>query len=329
MNSGGYNKEMSRLQSKAALFSVLAAVIVHGPVRAEPVTDLYVATVPAVSLSGNGLDEAFALALDAVLVKVTGLRDAGARRSSVGPAGALVRQYQPVPGGDLRVSFDPAALGQRLDAAGLPVWAANRPRTLVILQSSVNATPVDMVSSLLLATASARGLPVALAAESRTPGPASRDPLLDPAATASAAGADLLLVGRAAPAAGSAVYRWTLAQGNDRAEWQGDVAEGVHGLADRLAARYATVAGGGRVVKMRILGVDGFDDYGRLQAYLRTVGLIQHAELRRVTTDALDFDLDVRGSISQLNDALALQNVLVPVSAPGAAELVYRLVIAP
>jgi len=320
---------MLRLQSKAAFLSLLATVVVTGPARAEPVTDLYVATVPAAGLSGNGLDEAFALALDAVLVKVTGQRDVSARRDAVGPAGALVRQYQPVPGGNLRVSFDAAALSQRLDAAGLPVWAADRPRTLVILQSPVSVGTVDMLSPVLLDTAAARGLPVVLAAGPPAAGPTSQDPLLDPAATARAAGADLLLVGRPSPAAGSAAYRWTLAQGNERAEWQGDVAEGVHGLADRLAARYATAAGSRQLVKLRILGVDSFDAYGRLHAYLRTVSLIQRAELRRVTTGTLDLELDVRGNISQLNDAFALQNVLVPESVPGAAELVYRLVAAP
>ena len=79
----------------------------------------------------------------------------------------------------------------------------------------------------------------------------------------------------------------------------------------------------------RILGVDSFDAYGRLQGYLRTVGLIQRADLRRVNIEALDVELDVRGNISQLNDALALQNVLVPETAPGGADLVYRLVLAP
>jgi hypothetical protein len=264
-----------------------------------------------------------------VLVKVTGQRNASAQRSAVGPAGALVRQYQPVPGGELRVSFDPASLRQRLDAAGLPVWADNRPLTLVVLLSPENANNADMSRPLLLATATDRGLPVVFAPDSTVSGPASPDPLLEPEATTRAAGADLLLVGRPAPIGGAAMLRWTLVQGGDRSEWQGDIAEGLQGLADRLAARYATVAGSGQIVNVRILGVDSFDAYGRLQAYLRSVGLIQRADLRRVDIGALDFELDVRGNISQLNDALALQNVLIPVTAPGAADLVYRLLVAP
>lgn len=330
MRRGGYNKEMLRVQSKAILMSLVAAVVVHGPVRAEVVPDLYVAKVPAASLSGDGLDQAFALALDAVLVKVTGQRNVSARRNAVGPAGSLVRQYQPVPGGDLRVSFDPGSLRQRLDAASLPVWADNRPRTLVILPSAAPFSDMaDMSGPLLLATAAGRGLPVVLAPAAPVAGSVARDPLLEPAATAQAAGADLLLVGRPAPVGGPAMLRWTLVQGDERAEWQGDIAEGVHGLADRLAARYATAAGAGQILDVRIVGIDSFDAYGRLQGYLRSVGLIQRAELRRVGAGALDFELDVRGDVRQLNDAFALQRVLVPVTAPGAAGLVYRLVTAP
>lgn len=326
MNRGGYNKEMLHVQSKAILLAMLAATVLQGPVRAEQVADLYVAQVPAVSLSGDGLDEAFALALDEVLVKVTGQRNIAARRGAVGPASALVRQYQPVPGGELRVSFDPASLRRQLDAAGLPVWADNRPRTLVVLPDTGVA---DMSRALLLSTAADRGLPLVLAPDVAASRPAARDPLADPEETARAAGADFLLVGRAAPVAGAAVLRWTLAQGESRSEWQGDAAEGVHGLADRLAARYATAANAGRTVAVRILGIDSFDAYGRLQGYLRTVGPIQRVDLRRVADGALHFELDVRGDIAQLNDALALQNVLVPVSAPDAAELAYRLVTAP
>ena len=224
------------------------------------------AQVPTTALSGAALDEAFALALDEVLVKVTGQRALAtdsARRRAVGPAGPLVRQYQPGAGGQVRVSFDPGALRRRLDAANLPVWADDRPRTLVILPGDAPTGPVTQsggrlpgqwppdgtgrsgpcsARQLLLATAASRGIPVVLAPEPVAEEPTAEDPLLDPEATARAAGADLLLVGRRAPSGGPAVLRWTLVQGNDRSEWQGDAADGADGLADRLAARYAIAA---------------------------------------------------------------------------------------
>jgi len=340
VNGGGYNKEMLHAQSKAALFPFLAVMLAWQAAPAATVPDLYVAQVPATALSGPPLDDAFALALDQVLVKVTGQRgiasDPG-RRRAVGPPAPLVRQYQPLPGGQIRVSFDPAALRRRLDAANLPVWAEDRPLTLVFLppepvaSPSGGATPgvaepASSLRQLLETTAASRGIPVVLATEPAAgsrPGP---DPLLDSEATARSAGADLLLAGRPASAGGPALLRWTLARGTDRSEWQGDAVEGAHGLADRLAARYATAAASGRVLRLRVSGVDSFDAYGRLQAYLRSVGLVQSAELKEIAGDQLVYELAVRGDIDQLNDAFALRRVLEPVSDPAAGDLTYRLV---
>jgi hypothetical protein len=306
------------------------------------VPDLYVAQVPATALSGPPLDEAFALALDQVLVKVTGQRAIGAdpaRRRAVGPPAPLVRQYQPVPGGQVRVSFDPTALRARLDAANLPVWADDRPLTLVVLppEPAANAVnqaggpvpavdPARSLRQLLQATAASRGIPVVLAPEPAAGAPTGADVLLDPDGAARAAGADLLLAGRPATAGGQAMLRWTLARGSDRSEWQGDAAEGAHGLADRLAARYATAASAGRNLRLRITGVDSFDAYGRLQNYLRSVGLIQSAELKEVGGGQLVYDVAVRGDVNQLNDAFALRRVLEPASAPAGGDLEYRLI---
>ncbi len=342
------------MQSKLLLLSLLTAPLCCVPVLASPVPDLYMAQVPTTALSGAALDEAFTRALDEVLVKVTGQRSLGtapARRRAVGPAGPLVRKYQLLAGGQVRVSFEPETLRRRLDAANLPVWADERPRTLVILPSDLPSGPVSppgavmpptgtgapatgpasapagSARQLLLATAASRGIPVVLAPEPLVGEPGMEQLLLDPQTTARAAGADLLLVGRRAPVGGQAVLRWTLAQGSERAEWQGDAADGANGLADRLAARYATAAAAARVLRLRIEGINSFDDYGRLQTYLRTVGLLQRAELQRVDGGVLFFEMAVRGDVNQLNDAFALQQVLEPVpdTDTGTGALAYRL----
>lgn len=341
MNGGGYNKEMLRAQSKAVLVSLLAVTAAWQAVPAATIPDLYVAQVPATALSGPPLDEAFALALDQVLVKVTGQRGVAAdpaRRRAVGPPAPLVRQYQPVPGGQVRVSFDPVALRRRLDAANLPVWADDRPVTLVILPPEPDsapaaapggATPADAIRGgrqLLLATAASRGIPVVLAPDPASGSRTAADALLDSEAAIRAAGADVLLAGQPAAAGGPALLRWTLARGSDRSEWQGDAADGAHGLADRLAARYATAAAAGRVLRLRVNGVDGFEAYGRLQNYLHGMGLIQNADLKEVSGGQLVYDLTVRGDVNQLNDAFALRRVLEPEADAPAGDLVYRLV---
>ena len=341
VNWGGYNKEMSHVQSKLLLIALVSMPLACQPGIAAPVPDLYVAQVPTMALSGPGLEDAFGRALDVVLVKVTGQRAVTidpARRRALGPAGPLVRQYQPGAGGQVRVSFDPGALRRRLDAANLPVWADDRPRTLVILPDDLSPAPVTQqdpgapltppvsaTRQLLLDAAASRGIPVVFAPAPARGDPTAEDPVLDPEATARAAGASLLLIGRRAASAGPAVLRWTLVQGTERAEWQGDGAAGAEGLGDRLAARYASTPGAGRVLRVRIDGVDTFDAYGRLQSYLRSVDVIQSADLQRVTGGALVFELTVRGDVSQLNDAFDLQQVLAPVADSGTGELVYRL----
>jgi hypothetical protein len=342
VNGGRYNKDMWRIQSKSAVLSLLGVTMAWQPLPAATVPDLYVAQVPAAALSGPPLDEAFALALDQVLVKVTGQRAIAAdpaRRRAVGSPAPLVRQYQPMPGGQVRVSFDPAALRRRLDAANLPVWADDRPLTLVILPPDPAANPVPEAAGggpaadparspgqLLQAAAASRGIPVLLVPEPAAGSRTGADALLDPEGAARAAGADLLLAGRPATAGGPAMLRWTLAQGSDRSEWQGDAVEGAHGLADRLAARYATAASSGRNVRLRITGVDSFDAYGQLQSYLRSVGLIQSAELKEVAGGQLVYDVAVRGDVSQLNDAFALRRVLEPASVTASGDLEYRLI---
>lgn len=321
---------------------LLLGLVLFGPALpalAVPVADLYVAQVPTDGLGAAELDAAYARALDQVLVRVTGRGNLAmdpAQRSAIGSAGALVRRYQPMPDGQLRVSFDPEAVRRRLDAAHLPVWAGDRPRTLIVLppaDATAGAPPLPSTGSvgnqgtdpeqqLLLDMAARRGVPVVI---SRGPVPA-----------VPAAGTDVLLVGRPLPEGGAGILGWTLVQGDgDRTEWQGDLAAGVNGLADRLAARYAGTAMTGPPLRLRIQGVDSFDAYGRVQGCLGRLGVIQHLALTRLTGDTLVYDVVVRGDARQLVDALALQGVLEPVPAgPGAdsaagtgsGDLDYRLV---
>lgn len=299
--------------------------------RSVPVEGLYEAEVPVAGLAESQLEEAFARALGDVLVKVTGRRTLVAEpaaRQALASAGQLVRQYQPVAGGQVRVRFDPAALRERLDALGLPVWGDDRPVTRVLVPADLlpqdfpdpaaTVLPPASEREILLATAARRGLPVILgnAAAGNDGSPGAGQPVL---------------VAQRAGTSGAGVYRWTLLQGADRAEWQGDVAEGLHGLADRLGARYASVVTGGPELRLRIDEVHSFDDYGRVQNYLRNLDVIRSATLEQVAGGTLIFRLTVRGDAARLREALALQAVLEPAAGAGAgpdgdpAELRYRV----
>ncbi|MDQ1303614.1 MAG: uncharacterized protein QG595_1597, partial [Pseudomonadota bacterium] len=306
----------------------------------------YAAQVSLTETSAKGLDEAFSRALAAVLIKLTGQRSLPADPvvgEMIGKAAPLVSQYQVADGGTLRVQFDRQALRRRMDAANLPVWPDERPATLIVLVDP--AAPADAArvpapdapvtdAQLVLDTASSRGLPVALLEAPDGAAGAAGDSLQLAQAEAARVGADLVLIGRRAPVSGSAAWRWTLQDGAERSEWQGDATQGVHRLADQLAARYAVAAAASSRLRLEVQGVGSFADYGRLQDYLRSVGVIESLAMSSLRGDSIVYELVVRGSADQLRDALALKTVLLPVApadgvAVSTADLVYRISSAP
>ncbi|MEZ5561955.1 MAG: DUF2066 domain-containing protein [Gammaproteobacteria bacterium] len=328
------------------LLALLAGLLLQAQGFAATVPDLYVAQVPVTETSSAGLDDAFSRALAEVLVKLTGRRDPLANpavRAAIGSATVLVSQYQLADGGSLRVQFDPPALRRRLDTANLPVWADERPVTLVMLvglSAPMDAAGVPVPGALasegqlVLDTAASRGLPVALSLSPEGAPDAGGDGLELARAEAARLGTDLILVGQRAPVSGTAAWRWTLLDDNGRSEWQGDAAQGVHQLADQLAARYAVAAAASSRLRLEVLGVNSFADYGRLQDHLRSVGVIETSDIASLRGDSIVYELTVRGGASQLRDALALKAVLVPVAPAGAidvgaADMVYRLGSAP
>jgi hypothetical protein len=329
-----------------ALLALLAGLLLQSPGSTATLPDLYAAQVPVSATSSAGLDAAFSQALAAVLVKLTGQRNLPAEpavQALLANATPLVSQYQVAGGGTLRVQFDRAALWRRLDAARLPVWADERPRTLVWLE--VPAAPANLTTvpapdplaadlQLVLDTASSRGLPVALSRPAEASSGVAGDPLELARAEAERVGADLVLLGQRLPVAGIAAWRWTLLDGTERSEWQGDAAEGVHRVADRLAARYAVAAAASSRLRLEVQGVASFADYGRLQAALRSVGVIETLAVASLRDDTIVYELVVRGDASRLRDVLALQAVIEPVVAADgigtdAAGLVYRIAGAP
>lgn len=333
-------KSPARCHSLLALF---AGLLLQATGFAATVPDLYAAQVPVAETSGAGLDDAFSRALAEVMVKLTGQRTPSADpavREMIGSAAPLVSQYQVVDGGLLRVQFDSQALRRRLDAANLPVWADERPETLVILPGE-EPSPPDAISNdvqLVLDTAASRGLPVTVLLSPVVETGCAQDPLAVAQAEAARVGADQVLVGRRLPVSGIDAWRWTLLDGTERSEWQGDAAQGIHHVADQLASRYAVAAAASSRLRLEVQGVSSFADYGRLQDYLRRIDVIETLGIVSLQGETILYELIVRGGVSRLRDSLALKSVLVPVapqSVPAdqmsvaAADLVYRIATAP
>jgi hypothetical protein len=314
------------------LCQVLAAVLA-GPVlaAAAPSVDLYAARVPVTDAGGAGLDAAFGRALQEVFVKVSGERRAAGVVAR--DAAGLVSQYQPQADGQVRVQFDPVAVRARLDAAGLPVWTAPRPVTLVVLPTAPVAPPALPTAPAGIApppadpvdaTAVSRGVPIVRAPAGERP-----DAAVDEAsqlARARAAGASALLAAVQEPSLGPAAYRWVLVGPGpgERSSWTGDAAEGIHGLADRLARRYASPPGSLADVEIRVSGVRDFPTYRRLGDWLDGTGLVEQWAVAELSRESVRYRLRVRGGGVQLRAALAAGGVLEPVDDAGAVPL-YRL----
>jgi len=317
---------------------------------AARVTDLYAAQVPAEDSAARDPTKAFAAALQAVLVKVTGRRDAAIdpvimQQFSV--AKPYVQQYRTNPDGTVWVRFDQVAVRGALDRVGQPVWGEERPDTLVWLVMDDGAGRRDMLAAqpdvarkvsrvnlpqpageqkrlaavreILQSTAAERGVPLVL-------------PLVDSEELRSVSmtdvwggftqslvrasrryGADAILVGRArVRSVATAQVRWTLLLGDERIDWDGDIASGPDRVADVFTARLATSSNASGQLQLRVDGVNSLDDYGRLSRYLTTLDVVADYSVDRVEGQIVVFSLQVRGDANQLMRIIALRRVLQP-----------------
>lgn len=336
---------------KKAVFVVLLLLTLGSaaaPALAVRVENLYTAVVP-VAGGPRALPDAFRAALVEVLIKVTGRRDVGADdtvMSRFGDPGAYVQQYRIDDVEQVWVRFDNVALRRELDSVAASVWGAERPVTLVWLIVDDGSgdlrlvggepdrdgmpglePPVDnradpavaRVREELTAAAEARALPLML-------------PLLDAGDLASISlsdawggytdglqqasqryETDAVLVGRARVLAlGAARVQWTLLLGEERFNWDGDVASGPHDVADFFAARLATSIGSSSRIVLSVDAVDSLDAYGRLSAYLGALDLVEELAVDSVNGDRVVFSLKIRGDADHLMRSIALQRVLQP-----------------
>jgi hypothetical protein len=322
----------------------LAALLIAGPAAATRVPSLFGADVDATGASGSGLDSAFDNALAQVLVKLTGMSEAGApaarKRFFPNPA-ALVQKYTVQPGNRLRVEFDPVAMRRALDKAGLPLWDADRPLVAIWLAiddgedarfilsdgsadtGDLSAASLEALQQALLTVASERGLPVVLPlldAEdiSRVTFADVWGEVREPIVAASARyGAEAVLIGRASSLdINSQSVRWTLLAGDEEAIWQGTVAAGPAEAAVVMSRQLATYADAGGAQRVIVTGVSNLAQYGSLLQYFRSLPIVEQAAIARVDGQAVEFDLAVRGDAERLRRTLDTSMLLVATSRP-------------
>ena len=312
------------------------ALLAAAPAFAVTVPDLYEISLPV----GTSKDTAFSDALKAVVVRVSGRRDAAVR---LGPALNNPRQYAQRFGVSsdnvLEVGFDSVAVDRLLTGAGLPVWGRERPQTLVLLSienaagssywvdNRANAADREAVARV----ARQRGLPIVwpdMDSQDRNQVTAGTPAALLQVAARYNANAALLGMGHRDAAGGMSV-RWTLASEEGPGESTGSVEDGVHLAADTFARIYSASGSSLDSVALEISGIANLGTYASALNYLEAMTVVRSVSVEQVAGDTMRFRLAVRGDAAMLRRALALDGKLIPITpadatAPPADRLQFR-----
>ena len=283
----------------AAALACIAACVAPAVARAE--VRLYEVAVPLTGTTPEDRAAGMAEALRAVAVKASGKREAA---SSPAISGAnptrYVQRYSTTSDRMLKVGFDGRAIEQLLQQAGLPLWPAERPVTVI------DAPVTDHAA--VERAAQWRGLPIEWAAG---------------AAPSSVRRAVLVGV------PGGGEFDWTFTHDGRTVEARGPAEAGIHLAADTLAARYAPASTrSSSNLTLRVDGMDDLADYSGLLAYLRELSLVRGVEVESLDGTVLTLRVVVRGDRELLGRIAALDGRLQPGSrgaeeGPAAVDFVY------
>jgi hypothetical protein len=347
---------MMRFFSALAALSVLLAV----PLVYAQDLALYEYSIAVEDDSDQALISGRRKAMEAVLVKVSGSRDALATDSVINAVRDAERYatrygFQAGSGANagqlyLWAAFDPAAIDALLVDSGQSQWRGSRPETLVWLVTEtdsgrfIEGTEGD--SALLQSlrqSASERGLRVLVPLfDLEDQNAISASELwgnFPEAVTAASARypAGVVLVGRMQQQGSEWLGNWSAYQGGGRQDWDNRaasqsalVADALQTHADRLSAVYATPLDSGYAAGTTLLqvsGVNSLQDYLRVTAYLQNLGAVDSVQPARMDGDQVEFKLNLGGSIEALQRILALEGVLraLPDGAGGAGLPGYQL----
>jgi hypothetical protein len=297
--------------------AVLAALLLL-PLAVAADVALYQAAVPLKGLTPEDRSAAFSDALKVAAVRASGRRDAGevpVIAAAAADPQRYVQQYSTTADRMLKVGFDGRAMEQLLQQAGLPLWPAERPATLVLLFTPGVASGARAVTAAerpperveIERVAQLRGLPLAWPAETVEPA-AARGRVAAAGSTAA------VLLGMSGAAAGE----WTFGHAGQTTRSQGGPSAGVGLAADSLAARYAPGSTRGvSTVSVRIGGLDDVGGYAALTRYLEGLSLVRAVSPGELAGGTVLFELAVRGDLELLRRVFALDGRLA--AAPRAA----------
>lgn len=236
-------------------------------------------------------------------------------------------------GSAINVRFDPRAIRQVIENAGLTVWSLERPRVMawVLIEGETGEVILDAASNHAIADAMQKsatefGVPLIfplMDIDERlemTP-MLLRGLFFDALRRASRRyDTEFILIGRAATREdGRWSGKWTLSQPSapvSEVETSGDAEDiardGLGFALEALSSRFALDRSGGERVRISVEGVRALADYAALFRYLRTLDGVERAELREMTKDLLTLDVWLATSWEGFLDLLAQDRRLAP-----------------
>ncbi len=327
-----------------AVLLLLASGIAGG----AEVEGLYEVGIPVQDKTRGEQRRAFRLALEQVLVKVSGNRAPLAMprlKLAFQKLEAYVQQFRyqlaepdrPRAGDELplvlEVSFDHEGVNRLLRQAGLPVWGRTRPAVLMWLaleqaegRKILASDAPGPLPGLLQAGAAARGLPLNLPILDLEDQAQVRitdvwGGFLEPVNVASQRyGSDAVLVGKAYSVLSTLwEVRWSLMLEDRIQHWtsradgvEALLEEGIHETADRLAAAFGRVKEGPSTAEVLVVkGLNRLEDYARVHTYLLSLERVRRVEVVRLAGERVSFRIEARGGLEALQRLLVLGEVLM------------------
>jgi hypothetical protein len=321
------------------------------PLYAADTDSLYQSDV-VVNARGDAAErnKAFTSGLEDVLVKLTGRANTPqnpAIRRRIQNTQSLVEgwayQTRVVDGAEqlyLQIHYFQPEIQRLLDDAGIALWPANRPPTLVwLVTQSESAEPslVDPedaseaeVYQALQAAAARRALPLRLPfvdEQDRSELSAEQVWNMDALALRAASqryGSESVLALRLLRTSAGTTYakatylfrdRVLELERRDRPESEFlDAAAALvaEALADTFAVRLSAAASDSSSVMLEVSGVRGVADYAALLRYLDGLAVVSKVQVLAATGDRLTLQLSAGGQLRQLLETLALERKLVP-----------------
>lgn len=299
-------------------------------------------TVPLQKADKAGEEAALQDALEQLLVRVTGRRNAADLAGRFPPASSIVRQYRVIAGTQLEAEFDDALIRRVLEEAGEDIWEGERPNLTLwlvisdgerwLFQPAESAgaleTRVDVrnllrgaLSRTLEDVSYRRGVEIEfpLLADRNSMEQCANELWTGFMTCLPRADDELLLLGRVAVPSALNDIEWSLREnGLWRKVWESGAAEAVHVGSDMLAARYMATQGPVRAYRLVVEEIQDLEGYMRLGARLSALPAVREWRVDAAADDSLRLRITSRTAEAPLRDALDSLGIIFELTGTGA-----------